>query len=82
VLVDQRAMALAMLGSTPPFPVFSGWLEALAWVQSLLAKPNELDATQAMVQLWWQTRCQELRQAMRHTLHQVHAGRPESCVCF
>lgn len=82
VLVDQRSMAPAMLGSMPPFPVFSSWPEALAWVQDLLAQPEELDATQAMVRYWWQTRCTELSRAMRHTLLQSHAGRLDSCVCF
>ena len=82
VVVDQRAMALAMLGSTPPFPVFMSWTEALEWVQELLSNPEQLDATQASVQFWWQTRCIELRRAMRQTLLQLNPGRPQSCVCF
>lgn len=82
VVVDQRCQAMAMLGTTPPFPLFSSWPEALVWVQEVLAEPEQLDATQATVRLWWQTRCMELSQAMRHTLHQSHAGRSASCVCF
>ena len=68
VVVDQRSMAIAMLGSEPPFPVFSSWPEALVWVQNILAQPEQLDAIQASVRLWWQTRCSELLQTMRHTL--------------
>ena len=75
VLVDQRSMAFAMLGSTPPFPVFSCWPEALAWVQGLLTQPEHLDATQASVRLWWQSRCTDLRNAMRHTFLRFHAGK-------
>jgi hypothetical protein len=75
VVVDQRSMALPMLGSTPPFPVWSSWQEALVWVQGLLDKPEELDSTQSSVRLWWRTRCIELRTAMRHTLIQSHAGK-------
>lgn len=82
VVVDQRSMALSILASEPPFPVFSSWPEALDWVQGLLVQPDQLDNTQVLVRLWWQKRCHELRLAMRHTLLKSHAGRPELCVCF
>ena len=82
VLVDKRSMALPMLGSNPPFPLFSTWPEALNWVQGLLTHPQQLDVTQTAVRLWWQTRCGELRRSMRQTLNQTHAGRPDLCVCF
>ena len=77
VVVDQRCMAQAMLRSSPPFPVFYNWQDALAWVQGLLEEPTQLDATQTSSQAWWQSNFMELSQMMRHTLLQLHAVRPE-----
>jgi len=68
VLVDQRAMALALLGDRLPWPVFASWSEALAWVQALLRQPQRLDATQRATAAWWRWRRQALAVAMRHTL--------------
>ena len=59
VLVDKRSMALSMLGSTPPFPLFSSWPEALNWVQGLLTS-EQLDVPRPRWP-WWQTRFGELR---------------------
>jgi len=69
VVVDQRAMAPALLGDLAPWPVFGCWPEALAWVQALLRQPQQLDATQRAIAAWWLWRRQSLAIAMRHTLH-------------
>ena len=69
VLVDQRAMAPALLGDLAPWPVFSSWPEALAWVQALVRQPHHLDATQRAIAAWWLRRRESLAIAMRHTLY-------------
>lgn len=68
VLVDQRAMASALLGPHTVLPVFASWPQALCWVRQLLADPVELDATQARVGAWWRQHRGALAGAMRHTL--------------
>ena len=82
VVVDQRSMALEMLGSRPPFPVFTSWHQALAWVESLLLDPTRMDATQASVRFWWHSRCQKLSKAMRESLFNYQGERQQLCVCF
>lgn len=69
VLVDQRTMAAGLLGDLAPWPVFVNWPQALGWVQHLLARPDEMDATQQAIAAWWLRRKESLGIAMRHTLH-------------
>lgn len=68
VVVDQRQMAIDLLGTQAPFPVFNSWPDALLWVRGLLAKSDALDATQVAIASWWQQRRHGLARAMRHTL--------------
>lgn len=69
VLVDQREMVSSLLGDLAPWPVFSTWSEALAWVQDLWRQPVQLDATQRAIAAWWKQRQAAIAIAMRHTLH-------------